>query len=468
MPSLKRWSLVSGLWSLVFVLLSLVPGPWSSTSHASEFFFNPSIAVSEEYNDNVFETNDRRSDYITRLLPGIALRYSAPFWDWDLAYNYDYRIYAQRSRENDDAHNLATRGLLKLIDDFLLLDISDTYRKVSLNIARDRTQESLFLNQTDSNTLAASPYIQFHPVPQTTVRSGYRYTNVWYQDPTAIDRRQHGGYIDTTYELSPGLNLSANYTYTHENSINPFDRHAPYAGFRYDYKDRSLLFVYAGYTWLNSKDGGVDNYPFWNAGITHAFNTWSVFLRTGVLYPEDPRSGVTRETDYSLGVNKDLNRGTVGASLYYANYKGTNVGLINNIPGSERDISNKYGAGITAKYELTTKLTGNLAGSIERYDHRTTNSYIRRIHVNPSLIYALPRDFAVALNYVFVDSYSPVTEADRYQANRVSLELRKTFGKMPEGPRPWDGDRGPGTMDPRPVTSDQRSVTGDRRVADSN
>ena len=342
-----------------------------------------------------------------------------------------------------------TRGLLKLIDDSLLLDLSDTYSRVSLDIARDRTQESLIANQSDSNIFAASPYFQFHPGPATTVRTGYRYTNVWYKDPTAIDRREHDGYVDATYAYSPRLNLSASYTYTHENSINQFNRHAPYAGFRYEYGEKSFLFAQAGYTWISFKNGGNADYPFWNAGITHTIDTWSVILKTGVQYPEDPTSGFTRETDYSLAINKELNRGTVGASLYFANYKGTNTGLINNIPGSDIDVSNKYGAGITAKYDLTTKLTGNFNGSIERYDHRTTNSYSRRIFINPSLSYALPRDFTVALNYVFVDSYSPATPTDTYQVNRVSLELKMTFGKVLQRPQPVV----PGNMDKETVSS---------------
>lgn len=440
MPSLKRRFLsFAFLYTIRYSLYAAFSSLCCATAHASDYYINPSIAISEEYNDNVFESNDRKSDYITRLLPGIVLGYRDNFWDLDLAYNYDYRYYARRSRANDDTHNLVTKGQLKLIDDFLLLDLSDTYQRVSLNIARDRTQESLFFDQSDSNIFAASPYFQFHPGPATTVRTGYRYTNVWYRDPTAVDRREHDGYIDAIYAVSPRLDLSASYTYTHENSINQFNRHAPYAGFRYAYGEKSFLFAQAGYTWISFNNGGAANYPFWNAGVTHTIDTWSVILKTGFQYPENPRSGLTRETDYSLAVNKELNRGTVGASLYYSNYK--NAGLTNIIPGSEIDVSDKYGAGITAKYDLTTKLTGNFNGSIERYDHRPTNSYSRRIYINPSLSYALPRDFTIALNYAFIDSYSPVTETDRYQVNRVSLELKMTFGKVLQRPRPV----GPGT-----------------------
>jgi hypothetical protein len=402
--------LVCGLWSAV---CGLNP----EAAIAAEFSIHPSIAVSEEYTDNVFESRAfKQTDFITRLQPGLALKYNAPFWDWDIAYNYDYRYYAKNSRTNDSTHNLLGTGHIKIIDEFLFLDVSDTYSRVSLNIARDATRDSLSANQSDSNTVTASPYFLFHPGPKTTVRTGYRYTNIWYKDPTGIDRSDHSGFVETTYAYSPRVNLTASYTYTREDSVNPFTRHAPYVGARYEYKDSSFVFGQAGYTWFNSKNGGTSNNPFWNAGITHTFGTYSVSLATGVQYPFDPLSGVTRETDYSFALNKLLNRGSIGVSLSYANFSGTNI-----------DVENRYTAGFTSRYELTQKLIGTLAGSIEKYDHQLVNSYTRRIYLSTGLIYPLPRDISLALNYSFIDYYSPGIFADNYQVNRVILEARKTF-----------------------------------------
>ena len=445
-PYATRYTLHAAfLNAILFTLYATFVSP--TTARASDFSILPSIAVSEEYNDNVFETNVKKSDYITRLMPGIAFGYSAPFWDWDLAYFYDYRYYALGSQKNDNTHNLTTNGLLRLIKDFMFLDVNDTYSRVSLDIARDRTQESLFQDQSDSNNFTASPYFLFYPAPKVTVKTGYRYINVWFKDPSGIDRRDHVGFLDAIYTLSPKLSLTADYIYTHENSINPYDRHNPYIGFRYEFKERSFIFAQGGYTWFSSKNNGASNDPFWNAGLTHSFDHLSVSLATGVQYPVDPRSGLTRETDYSFTIKKELNRGAVGASIYYSTYREINTGTNGNSTGTNADISNKYGAGITAKYELMTRLSGTLAGSIERYDYRSTSSYNRRILVNPALSYALPWDFAVALNYVFVDSYSPAVQTDTYQENRVILEFRKSFGKLPEKVSTGEGDKGPGTAD---------------------
>lgn len=300
------------------MILLVCASMFTTKAMAAEFSIHPSITVSEEYTDNVFEFRDnKRTDYITRVLPGLALKWNAPFWDWDIAYNYDYSHYARNSRGDDDTHNLAAKGLIKIVDEFLLLDISDTYRRVSLNVTRDYTRDSNFVNQSDSNTFTASPYFIFHLSQQTLLKTGYRYTNVWYKDPNAVDKREHSGFMDATYEYSSKIFLNAGYMFTRQNSINTYEKHAPYIGARYEYADKSFVFAQGGYTWFDFKNGFNSKNPYWSAGITHTFDTFSVNLNAGVQYPEDPLTGVTKETNYSLGLNKNLERGTVGFSLLF-------------------------------------------------------------------------------------------------------------------------------------------------------
>jgi hypothetical protein len=384
----------------------------------ADFSIRPSIAISEEYNDNVFEEHEGTTDYITRLMPGVSFTYVMPFWDWNVAYNYDYRIYAKNSRKDDDTHNLLATGLIRLINEFLLLDLRDAYSRVSLDVSRDRTQEGLNTDQSDTNNFTASPYLQFHPTTQTTIKTGYRYTNVWYKDPSAIDRRDHVGFIDASYELSQELTLNANHTYTHENSREPYDRNVSYIGGKYVYAERSFINAQGGFAISDLKYGKDSNKPYWNAGITHSFDHTSVSLNTAVQYPIDPESGVTRQTNYSLSVNREFSRGVAGITVSYSDYSGDNI-----------DVDKSYGATFTASHEFLPNLSGSLNFSIDRYDHREIDTYTRRILVSPSLSYMLPREFTVSLYYTFVDSYSPKTLDDRYQLNRVSLELRKSFGR---------------------------------------
>ncbi len=402
---------------MVPILVSLFLLASSPDVFAGEFSFHPSIAVSEEYTDNVYETRDnKRYDFITRVMPGIALTYNAQLCDWDLRYVYEYRYYARNSRTDDNPQSLNLHGLTRVIKDLFFLDISDVYDRVSLDVSRDRTTEGLFIDQSDTNTFIASPYFQFRPGPNTTLRTGYRYRNVWYKDPTGIDRRQHIGFAEANYEYSSRLTYTASYTYTHENSINPNYRHAPYVGFRYEYKDRSFILAQAGYTWFKTKYHGDFDYPFWNVGITHTMGTYTVSLASVVLYPEDPESSVTRETDYTLNLTKDFGRGNVGLAVSYAKFA-----------GDVTDVENRYAAGVTARYDLGARLVANLSAGVEKYDHIETNTYTRRIYVNPSLTYRLPKEISLILSYYYADYYSPLLYEDNYSLNRVILEARKTF-----------------------------------------
>lgn len=164
---------------------ALVPFP----ANAADFRFTPNITVSEEFTDNVFEAAEgKRYDFITRLLPGLSLDYKAPVLDLSVAYNYDYRYYARNSRSDDTTHNLDARGLARIVDEFLFLEASDTYKRVSLDVSRDTSNESLFRNQSDQNIVTASPYFVIRTIPHYTIKGGYRYTNTWYKD--AIRHRQ--------------------------------------------------------------------------------------------------------------------------------------------------------------------------------------------------------------------------------------------------------------------------------------
>jgi len=402
-------------WLLYVAVLVVLAS--SGVVFAGEFSFHPSLAVREEYTDNVFEQRDpRRSDYITRLLPGLALKYNAPLWDWDLAYTFDYRIYARNSRDDESTHDLAAKGQIRIVDEFFFLDLSDSYKRVSLDVSRDFTQEGLFANQSDSNIASASPYLVFHPGNRTTLKTGYRYTNVWYRNPTAIDKREHSGFLNASYEYSSKVSFNADYTFVHQNSVTPYNRHSPSAGARYEYADKCFLFAQGGYTWVDYRDAPDFNKPFWNAGITHTLNTLAVTFTTGVQYPEDPLSGFTRQTEYNLALNKTYERGTAGLSVYYAKYDGETVAR-----------TKKYGVGLTGRYDVTERLSGSLAANLERYDFRDPSGHTRRIYVAPGLSYALPWETTLSLFYTFVDYDSAARVEDNYSVNRVALEVRKVF-----------------------------------------
>jgi hypothetical protein len=93
---------------LTFVFLLLISGFCACEAEGYEFRIQPAIALSEEYNDNVFlAPNDRRADYITSVVPSVRFAYKAPLWDWDVNYSYNYRYYARNTIDTDKTHTLS-------------------------------------------------------------------------------------------------------------------------------------------------------------------------------------------------------------------------------------------------------------------------------------------------------------------------------------------------------------------------
>lgn len=391
----------------------------SVPARAGEFEFHPSLAVSEEFTDNVYESAlDRRTDYITRVLPGLGLRYNAPLWDWDVSYLFDYRYYARDSREDDITHNLSAHGLTRIINDRFFLDISDIYRRVSLDINRDYTQESLSANQTDSNTFTVSPYFVFRPGSKVSVNTGYRYTNIWYRDPTAEDNREHTGFADATYRYTDKVSFSAGYSFTRHNSDEGYYRHTAYGGARYEYADRCFLFGQGGYTLFDFDDNRGTSNPYWSVGITHVLDPYTFTLSTSVSYPADPLENVTERTDISAGVTRNFLRGSIGLTLTYSE-------LYDPLTDSRRERS--YAGSLAGRYDITENLAGTLSFSAAKYERDVLSGNSWRFLVNPGLIYTFPREITLALNYYFIDSSSDSFSSDTYRVNRVVLEARKTF-----------------------------------------
>jgi putative secretion ATPase (PEP-CTERM system associated) len=392
----------------------------STLAGAADYKLHPSLTVGEEYTDNVFETGtNKREDYITRIRPGIAWLHKAPLWDWDINYAFDYRYYARGSRSDDTTHNLAAKGLVKIVEGFMFLDLSDTYSRVSLDVSRDTSEESLFVNQTDRNTFTASPYFLWRLGTLATLKTGYRYVNTWYREPTGVDKREQSAFADLTHEFSTKASVTAGYTFTHQDTgFNDYDKHDAYAGGRYEYADKSFVYAQAGNSWITYSTTGSISNPFWNAGITHDFDSIVASLKAGTAYIEDPLGNTTQETSYVADISKKLARGSLGLNLSYAELENTVTKSLQ---------TRRYGGTVRSAYELLPKLTGTLAFTAEKYDRKDLGSYTRHLFVDSGLSYQLGEGLTVALNYKYIDYYSPGIATDNKQVNRAILEIRKTL-----------------------------------------
>jgi len=387
---------------------------------AAESDFTPSITLSEEYTDNVFGSTDRRSDFITRLLPGIAATYKAPLWDWNLGYTFDYRYYAQNSRSADTSNNINANGLVRIIDEKLFLQLSDTYKQVSLDVTRDTTNDSLNGNQTDQNIGTVSPYLVLRPATNLVLKIGYRYINTWYKDPASVSKQDHQGFINLAYDFSPKIIFTTDYTFTNElpETGNSFYRHEVLAGPRYEYADKSFIFAQGGVTATDYSNGTNTLNPAWKGGITHTVDTFVAAATVGTGYTDDPAGDSTFSTSYILTLTKNLSQGSVTLRGSYIEYEDAET---------EETTTKTYAAGINSLLEVLPDIKVNLGFTYENYHDVEIASYTDKYFVDSGISWLAGKDLNLGLYYKFIDYSSAETADDNYRINRVILEVRKTF-----------------------------------------
>jgi len=386
----------------------------------SEFRVQPSILLSEEYNDNVLLTTENRyDDYITRTAPSLSGEYLAPKWEWFIAGNYNYLNYEKRTVRNGSYYTLDLMNKNRIMADVLFLEVKDQYSRVSLDVLRDYTQESNFVNQSDRNLLTVHPYLVLKPFSQMSVTTGYFYLDTWYKDPLAIDRTDHIGYADATQELSPRSAVLAGVRHTLDiNTIEDYTQDDLYLGLNYEYAENSTVTFKAGNSWFDYAGKGRSSQLFWDAILTQRYPTVTITYETGLRFVPDPLRNLRREDRYLATVRKDVERLSLVVSGGFLEYRNAESKHLEN---TTYRLTGKLGHAITAKSKLTLDLAA------ERLDDNQAGTALETYRTGVVFEYVAREKLTLALEYRYTNVYSPDTASDTYDNNRVTVSLRKVF-----------------------------------------
>jgi hypothetical protein len=152
-------------------LLGLLAPP----AQRGSYILTPSIAVSEEFNDNVFQENqNRRSDFITSFSPALTFVVNRPSYNLSAGYSFSADIYAKESRLNNafDRQNFLASGLFRSLPT-LTLTFVDTF-------ALDRSTSVVAVQGTStgrqeswSNTLTPGLTWQITPQDSLSLSASY-------------------------------------------------------------------------------------------------------------------------------------------------------------------------------------------------------------------------------------------------------------------------------------------------------
>jgi uncharacterized protein (PEP-CTERM system associated) len=123
----------------------------------------PSIAIDGTFTDNVnLAATNRKSDFITRISPGIRIDGRSARASGNLNYQWQHYAYANSSERSNQQQSLAANGKLELVEQWLFLDASHNISQQAISAfgTQGVGNELLNTNRTEVSSYRLSPYIQ--------------------------------------------------------------------------------------------------------------------------------------------------------------------------------------------------------------------------------------------------------------------------------------------------------------------
>lgn len=404
---------LTGLFSL-FVLC-----PYDAA--AAQFNILPSIMVSEEYNDNIFLTpTGKQEDFITTIVPAFDLVHNTSFWSWKIKYAYDYRYYARDTVQRDTTYIANLIEHTEMINNAFYIDMLDAYQRISLNVARNYAQESLFLNQTEENIFTLNPYLNLTSGPSHTVQAGYRFVNTWYKDPAALGENDHISYLSMSAPMSSNVTIMGDVRYTRGlNRVAGYFKSDIITGPVYTYAANSAMFCELGETWL--RVAGYENihHLLWDLGITHHYSTMTLKVETKTDYVPDPLNSIKRVDQLEATLTKaSTTRTSLSGVVGWYEYRNA---ATDHLEQTVYRLSGQMQHVLTPRWTLK----GEISNSILQDYVQDADTYIYQIMTRFERK-MLP-DLTFAMNETYTYSYSPDIYSQNSRNNRFSVELTKQF-----------------------------------------
>jgi hypothetical protein len=392
-----------------------------SQAEAAGVSFIPSIVVREEYDDNIFLTDDdRNADYITRILPSFHIDYKTPFWDLSSDYTLNWWYYANL-RESKNSHNLKLESQVRIIRNLLYLDMSDTYSSVVLNPRRPSTESNLDVNRSDSNNAIISPYVKYQINPIISLSTGYRYNNIWYRRGDAVNRQTHTGFATIEYLYNRRLKTSFSAEYTDDRpESNPLDKpnNQTAVSLRaiYTLNPRTDMDGSLGYRWVRFSDGRRKNMPVYNALITYRFHeTGRVELAAGSVFTPSPELGTleSRTGQLTIVFGKPF---VINSGIFYRRDK--------YIERDQQD--DTVGLTLGLEHKPNPRLTYKVSGRYEYGKFLPEKRKRDTYSASGEVSYMLTNRSTISLNYNHTRANGHL-ELDNYRDNIIAVRANITY-----------------------------------------
>ncbi len=288
-------------------------GPWTTgysffpTARAhGPLVLIPSVAITEEFNDNIFLDNSRReSDFITSITPSIRLVSEGARYRLAAGYSFSADKYAKHS-EFDSVfrrHDFFAEGFWRLAPT-LTLTVTDTLTFSNNTNVVSTTAVSTGRDEALSNTLAGGVIWQVSPT--NVLQSRASWTTQHFKSAESHDSDGYSIGTDFIHAFTPRLSGSIGYEFFYQTIQDEpsSTTHTPRIGGTYRFT-RTLTGTVTGGVSITSRSGQTDTTPAIAASLTQLLKLGSASV------------GYNRSVGTSGGLGGSTDNQTATGSLVF-------------------------------------------------------------------------------------------------------------------------------------------------------
>ena len=212
------------------------------------FTIIPSIAIAEEWNDNVrLDNRNKEWDFITAFVPGIAVTAEGTRYRLTGAYNFRAEIYARDSSLNEafDRHNLLVDGLYRVSPALTLTLLEGYFASTDTNVV---SREGVATGRGTAWSNSFTPGVAYQLDRRNTIRALANYTVLRYSDPQAFDSDAFRIEPSFDHIFSPRLTgtLGYKFGYFDVHDLGTATVHTPLIGVAYRFTETLTATVNGG------------------------------------------------------------------------------------------------------------------------------------------------------------------------------------------------------------------------------
>jgi hypothetical protein len=241
----------------------------------------PSIAVSGEYDDNVFLDNrNKQADFIGAFSPALTLVVNKPSFELSAGYSFTAEIYADQSHLSGPFNSQFFLGsALFRLSPRLTLTLSDYFvNDRNTNI----TSQGATTGRQESWSNSFSPGLAWQASPRNTLSLGATHTVLRYLGGGGgLDSDTYSFQTALGHAFTPRLTGSIGYGFTYIDQLNEGEdstTHSPNVGLSYRVTENLTASVSGGPA-ITEIDGETFITPAGTASLTQAFRWGSMGIR---------------------------------------------------------------------------------------------------------------------------------------------------------------------------------------------